>query len=348
MLASTLASLRDIKFDLDRDSNVDFNHDFCFSRADLDAAIIKTLTFFDIFDYPLTDWEIYKYLWVGESVKKAFGYNEVKNALERGLPGTGREQGFYFLSGPPSPPAGGFGEAIRREIVAVRKQRQIISRKKFRRARRIIKLLGTLPFIRMIAVCNSLAYDNAREDSDIDLFIITAKGKIWTARFYAVILLKLLRLRPTAKTKKDKICLNFFISEGSLNLQPLMIQNDIYFIYWLKQLLPIYGRPGIFLDFMKRNELAGKYINNGAPNVFYNKRKVKNSVLLEGLKCMLEVSSGWAWLESLLKWAQIKIMPQYLLDKAGRGTEVVINDNALKFHIDDRRAEFRDKWQQVS
>jgi len=332
MLASTFASLREITFDLNHELKRDFISDPSSNlNSELEPAIKKTLAFFDIFDYPLTDWEIYKYLWTKDSAQKSVHYGEIKNILNSAPVGIQQEEGFYFLSG-------------RSELVALRKQRQIIARKKYKRALRVIKILSIFPFIKMIAVCNTLAYDNVRDDSDIDLFIVTAKNKIWTARFYAILFLKIFHLRPTKKSKKDKICLNFFVSEGGLNLQPLTIENDVYFTYWLKQMAPVYDDK-VFNKLTKENVGIIQNINNSSPVGFFNKRKTTHNIFKEGFKSALEVFNSWVWLEKLLKWAQIKIMPQSMKIKSSeKETGVVINDQVLKFHVDDRREKYCDLW----
>jgi len=328
MFVSTLSTLREIKLDL----NTDLNHDFCVTDKNLNKAIIKTLAFFNIFDYPLTDWEIYKYLWVKDLNKKKYNYGEIKNALNN-IYSIEQREGFYFLQG-------------KSDLVATRKQRQIISKKKYQRALWIIKVLSLLPFTKMIAVCNTLAYDNVRDDSDIDLFIVTAKNKIWTTRFYVATLLKILHLRPTAENKKNKICLNFFITRDNLNLQPLMIEDDVYFTYWFKQVLPVYNDK-IFSKLMTENIVIKNNINNEELPGFFNKRKVRQGIMAQGFKSMLEVINSWEWLEKLLKFIQMKVMPRVLLDKVGQGSGVVINDQVLKFHVDDKREEFREEWKQV-
>ena len=48
-----------------------------------------------------------------------------------------------------------------------------------------LPFIQTVPFIKMVAVCNTLGYDNAAKDSDIDLFIIAKRGRLFIVRFYS-------------------------------------------------------------------------------------------------------------------------------------------------------------------
>ena len=59
----------------------------------------------------------------------------------------------------------------------------------------VIRLLGLFPQIQMIALCNSRAMGEADANSDIDLFIITKKGNLWTARFIATVITSIFSLR---------------------------------------------------------------------------------------------------------------------------------------------------------
>ncbi|HAI63061.1 TPA: hypothetical protein DCL89_02425, partial [candidate division WWE3 bacterium] len=46
----------------------------------------------------------------------------------------------------------------------------------------LIKFLGGIPWIKMIAVTGSLAAYNPEKDSDIDIMIITGKNRVWLTR----------------------------------------------------------------------------------------------------------------------------------------------------------------------
>ncbi|MEK7067983.1 MAG: hypothetical protein AAB956_03225 [Patescibacteria group bacterium] len=326
MLSSTLTTLQEVAFD--------FKHDNFPTKsiATLPQAILKTLAYFDIFNFPLTAWEIYKYLWVEDLADKSVSYLAVRQALNE-LANVNYQDGFYFLNG-------------QSELVRLRQQRQIIARAKYRRARWVVALFSVLPFTKMIAVCNSLAYDNARAESDIDFFIIAQAGKVWTARFLTTLALKFLRLRPTAITKQNKICVNFIIGADALNLQLLMIAGDIYFKYWLKQLVPLYNQGGILEKFIKANDFIGDYINNPVPALFCHKRKIGQGPTLKFIKLILEIINGGSWVERLCKNIQLKVMPRSLREQAGKGTAVVMSDSVLKFHSNDRREEYRQKWQE--
>jgi len=333
MLVSTFSTLREIGIDLK------YDHPYSYINNELNQAVLSTIAYFDIFDLPLTDWEVYKYLWK-RNLKKEVGFLDVKCVLENNTSQFSNKEGFYFLKN-------------REDLVEIRKQRQIIASQKYKKARRIIKLLSILPYIKMIAVTNSLAYDNAKLASDIDLFIVASENKIWTARFYANFLLKVLHLRPTAKSKQDKICLNIFVTADNLDLQHLMIENDIYFIYWLVKLVPIYDQEGIFKKLTAENKWLNHFIL-GAPDHFCHSgqsaswRRIKNNLVRRSTKFVLEIINKFSFVEQTFKKLQLRMMPADLKNNANKrikeNIEVVINDKMLKFHHGSKKEEFRDEW----
>lgn len=299
------------------------------NQNSLEKSILATIAYFDIFDYPLTLVEIWK--WLYQSVNQStvhgsrFNFLEIQKTLEdndvvKSLVDTRR--GFYFLKS-------------REGILELRQVRYNLAEKKFKKALRVARFLKLMPGIKMIAVCNSLAWSNASEGSDIDLFIVTAKNRIWTTRFWATGFLKLFGLRP-GKITQDKICLSFFVDEANINLEPLAIsQPDVYLIYWIAQLALIYDAGGVYRKFVQANQWVEKYL----PNYFGAEPAERRWIAQAGWPKM-GVGVG----EKFFRWLQLKVMPPHLKEMANRDTRVIISDTILKFHANDRREEYRGKW----
>lgn len=325
MLVSTLSALREITFDLAHNAPAS-------ADDNLVRAITATVAYFDIFDFPLTDWEIYKYLWC-DGWQGGNGYLHIRQTLQRGVPQLEAAEGFYYLRG-------------RGEIVALRKERQVLASKKQRRARLAARLLGLLPFIEGVAVCNSLAYDNVNRDSDIDLFIIASAGKLWTARFWANSLLQILRLRPTPARKRDTICLSFWVSAASLNLRRYLVANDVYFAYWLRQLVPLYDRTQVFERLTASNAWLGNYLNTIFTARPGQLRRVQPGLISRAGKRCLEIIVAASFIEKHCERVQRRLLPAAITTRANHSTAIVINRDVLKFHSHDRREEYRDKWRQ--
>lgn len=296
-------------------------------QNNLEKSILATLVYFDIFDYPLTAPEIWKWLYLEETKNSLPTIGEILQILEdsdkiKSLVSSRR--GFYFLKN-------------REGLVEIRESRYVLAFKKMKRAKRIANFLKFIPGIEMVALCNSLAWANAREESDIDFFIVTAPNKIWTARFWSAGFLKIFGLRPNKKNNKDKICLSFFTDEDSLNLEPLAISKaDTYLIYWITQLQPLFDRGGVYDKFWQANAWIKKFLPNIFPRGVDEK---ENTVFSAG-------TATAGLLEKFFRWFQIKMMPKNLREMANCDSRVIITDKILKFHANDRREEYKKMWEE--
>lgn len=302
----------------------------------LEKAIISTLSYFDIFSYPLTLMEIWKWLYIEDDRQSTdYGLRPVKIIdIQQALSSSGYlkqrvefKNSFYFLKG-------------RSEIVTTRAKRYSLAERKFYKALRIIKILRFMPFVKMIAVCNTLAYNNSRRQADIDLFVITKRRRVWQSRFWITGFLTLFRLRPEPDKTQDTICPTFFVDEDNLDLKRLAFENDIYLSYWVKQLVPVYNE-GVYDKFIKANLWADKRLPNCLPISPASRRFLEK---IGWLKKIIN-AIGYFLPEHLFKKYQLKVMPEGLKQVANKDSRVVVKDYMLKFHDNDRRLLFLKRWQ---
>ncbi len=288
----------------------------------LQTAILTTLAYFDIFEFPLTSTEVYKYLWNKGNQK--YNISEIISELNNLCINNQlvSKNGLYCLYG-------------RVNNISTRLIRYALSFKKINIAAKIIKIFSFIPFIKLIAICNSLSYRNSKTESDIDLFIIVKKNRLWLTRLLTVFIIKMLNLRPQPKDRANKICLCFFLSETNLNIQNMAIVNpDVYLIYWLKTLYPVWERDQMYTKFLAANNWIYAYVQKCSPepgaNLLTNPIKASNYILDTANK--------------IAKKIQLRIIPEYLKKTANQNTNIIINDNILKFHINDRREQYRQNW----
>jgi len=301
------------------------------NTEELKRAITRTIAFFDMFDFPLTAFEVWKYC--GEKCS-LFDVEDVLNknrphpspllGKERGL--IERKNGFYFLKG-------------RKDIIDTRMKRYNIADKKFRRAIWVSKIFRFIPWIKMIAVGNMIGGNNAKKAGDIDLLIVVEKGRIWITRFFSVGIIKLFKLRPEKENTQDKICLSFFLSENNLNTENLCLENgDNYFTYWMASLVPIYDQGNIYRKFIQEN----KWFRNKLPNWKSIKtvsgRKTKK-IFDNFYHDIVDIFVGG--LDRIFKRIQFKMFPEDLKEIINRDTRVVVSDDILKFHLNDRRENYQ-------
>jgi len=302
---------------------------------DLEKKIIKTIIYFDLFNYPLTDWEIWQWLWnddLNQPIKvEFFAVRKTLEASDYLKEKLDFKNNLYFLKG-------------REIIVAERREKYVYAWQKLRKVKRIARILKLIPFIKLIAVCNDLAYFNAPADSDLDLFIITKENRIWLSRFFSVFIIKLLNLRPTKENKKDKVCLSIFVSEAGLNLENLKInQEDIHFTYWLEILIPVYDAGGYYEKLRQANNWLAKNLPQAMDFEPALRIKITESKIMAQIKiffgrlaCNLD--------ERFYRWLQYRKFSPSIKELMNKDSRVVVNDKILKFHTNDNRSEILDKF----
>ncbi len=319
--------------------------------------ILLTIRYFDMFDYPLKKEELWQWLFNTKTLKhlntKTQKHGSVralkhlnteilkqgeranKNEFERELidlikvKKIEERDGYYFLPG-------------REKIIKIRQAHYQISLKKIKKAQRISRLLAWVPGVRMIAAVSNLGYLNADTEADIDLFIVARHGKIWSVRFWCVVLMKLLRQRPTAKSTKDKICLSYFTDEDNLNLKSTAVNEpDIHLVYLLAQYLLIYDQDDYWQKYVQQNSWINEYL----PNFQYTAEMEKWKINFRGewLKRLWE-KTEMGFENVVYKNIQLAWMAPVLKHTMNRGDKkVIINDRILKLHVNDKREEINSK-----
>lgn len=209
----------------------------------ISLAILEALTYSDIFDYPLRFDELHRYLPVcADAEELSVTVDSMREQVEY-------QDGFYFLTS-------------RDEIVEIRKQREARSRKLLPIALRYGRILGSLPFIRMVALTGSLAVLNISKNADFDYMLVASKGRVWTARAFALLFNRL--VWPFGHT----ICPNLIVSESALEW-PL---HDLYSARELIQMIPISGMD-VYREVMEVNS----WVKEILPNPLNANKKKENS-----------------------------------------------------------------------
>ena len=139
----------------------------------------------------------------------------------------------------------------------------------------------------------------------------------------------------------DKICLSFYISEENLEFQKILEKPyDIYFVYWLKALWPIYGENKLWSDLRKVNGWMEEYLD-------WEISKENISAKKNWFKIIQE----WFLSGFLGDFFEAKLKTYFIRRHAKKveflppNASVIINSQMLKFHNNDRRSEFRKKFE---
>jgi len=281
-----------------------------------DIAILSTAAYFDLFQFPLTPGEAHRFLFT----PSRSSYSAVLNMLESGTLPVRRTSGYVYARGS--------------ELsIKDRLRRYGCAHAKFRRAVRFARLLSRLPFVRMIGVCNSLAYCNARRESDIDLFVIARRNGTWLARLFVVALLSLMRVRPGQRGYENTICTSFFVDEDHCDLSSFSLDaKDVYLPQWAASMYPIYDAGGYYDRFWSANSSLLANISNAYPVVphphLYASHRPFVRLLFEFL---LFPFSGFS------EWIQRKKFTHTIKQLLNHDTCVCVREGVLKFHTNDRR-----------
>lgn len=221
--------------------------------TEVQKAILRTIVYADIFEYPLSEKEIYRFLisnfqFSRHAVGQAIS-NFQKN-LENLNSKIQKKNNLYFLKG-------------REEIVEIRQKREKESEKKIKITQRIANLLKFIPTIKLVGITGALAMNNANKDDDIDFLIITAKDRLWITRGLVVVLLRILGIYRRPNKIKDKICPNMFLDESHL-LIPKQ-EQDLFIAHEVCQLKPLWNKNQMYNQFIKQNLWVKKYLTNWKP-----------------------------------------------------------------------------------
>jgi hypothetical protein len=285
----------------------------------LAQSIYNTLAFFDAQDLPLTLVEIKTYLVASPSLRE-ISLPEVQKVLAEALIGKIEQQnGFYFLSG-------------RKELVALRQKRYRVSLAMLRKCRKYLWALRFFPYLRAVAISGSLALLNSDENSDIDLFLITKKNRIWVSRFLVSLYFQILGQRRYERHIKGRFCLNHYLSEDSEIRQ----DKNLYTAVEYASLLPVLGKEEL-IKFWRKNSWLQQFLRRPLPEsraIFFGLQFGFWRIFFEFI---LEYSIG-----PLINW----VSGRYQKKRIKMQEYVLVSDCELSFHPDSRGQKVLARYQE--
>jgi len=118
-----------------------------------------------------------------------------------------------------------------------------------------VKPFRFVPFVEFVIAAGSLATGKLHDGSDFDVIVGVRRGRIFTARFFAVIIFKIFGYHRRGMDHKtdvaDKICLNHFVTERKYRLNPPYTGTwtELY-----QSLVPIMGDEKKISQFFESND----------------------------------------------------------------------------------------------
>jgi hypothetical protein len=182
----------------------------------VDAQIIRTLLYYDIFSYPLTHEEIFRFLGVkhqDESIiclrlnslcdrnivfnhKNLFGLKNSSENAERRLKGNAAAEKFLLM------------------------------------AKKKANLISKFPFVRAVFASGSLSKGYMDENSDLDFFIVTEPNRLWIARTLLVMYKRIFLFNS-----HKYFCVNYFVDEKHLEIE----EKNLFTATELATVIPLCG-----------------------------------------------------------------------------------------------------------
>lgn len=258
---------------------------------ELAKDILTTLAYYDAMDFPMTSFEIWKYLTcIGgnhERQEKYSLYEIVKELEEEKLQKfIGQFQGYFFLKG-------------RDELVRQRIERNKISETKYKIGQKVVFWLRFVPYLRMVAVTGSLSMKNAQKDSDLDFLVVLKHGKIFTGRLLVTLLIHFLGKRRHGDIINNRICLNYFITTNSLDIK----LKDVFSASQIAFAVPLFGFK-VFRKYQEKNGWVKNYILNFQTGVIPSSKLISDSKIVKIIRKIGESILSFEFIENILEKLQ--------------------------------------------
>ena len=200
----------------------------------LQSDILKTLAYFDIFHYPLTNEEIRNFLGIKatqQQVDEQLIQMEVKDIIYK-------IDDFYSLH----------NDLF---LVVRRKNGNQKAVTEIHNAVKAAKILYRFPFVEGLALSGSLSKNYADENTDIDFFIITKANRLWIARTLMHIFYRFASLAG----RQDWFCMNYYIDENGMEIE----EKNIFTAIEIVTLIPMQGIEKI-TAFINKNKWTTSFL----------------------------------------------------------------------------------------
>ena len=205
-------------------------------EAATERAVIRTIAYGDVFEYPLRAVEVHRYLHGVRATADATAVALARCSAQGGP--LGHRDGYYTLRG-------------REGLVDLRQARAAHAARLWPAAVRFGHVIAGFPFVRMVAVTGSLVWDNVTQTADVDYLIVTEPGRLWVCRWLVS------ALRRIAQPTGVLLCPNYMVTTRAL----LLAERNLYGAYELTRMTPIAGL-GTYRRLRRANPWAETYLPN--------------------------------------------------------------------------------------
>ncbi|RPI03345.1 MAG: hypothetical protein EHM64_12460 [Ignavibacteriae bacterium] len=209
-------------------------------NSNLEREILQTISYFDVFSYPLTRRQLHVFL-----ARVATTDLQLEETLQRMLQNKliSSSRGYFYSSN------------RRDEIVAVRLENERRASRMLRQARWVSFFLKQIPFVRAVFVTGSLSKHVAERTSDIDFMIIAELNRLWICK---MILTGFRRIFLFNSHKY--FCINLMVTEKAMHFP----RHNYFTAVEIATSIAVWNTP-FFLKYQKENAWIHEYLPNWQP-----------------------------------------------------------------------------------
>ncbi|KKS13810.1 MAG: hypothetical protein A3J10_02620 [Candidatus Sungbacteria bacterium RIFCSPLOWO2_02_FULL_54_10] len=290
-------------------------------------AILATVAYYDKLDYPLTLFEVHRFLinpkrlFVETGGLGDIALSEIADLLDelQDIKVVEERRGMYMLAG-------------RSSLVTERIEREKIAGQKWKTFVRKAWWLQFTPWIRGMFASGSLALDNTVESSDFDILVVAQPRRIYLARLALSTIASLLGARRTKHDAEapDKFCFNHYITADRLTIPHQSLFNAQTYAH----LTPVWPDKKLAGEFFAANLWINKFVYNFKPHQDMILKTVTESRTMRSIARFIERIFDNAFGNVLERWAK-RYQQRRIVDNPtthAPGGRVVYTDHELEFH----------------
>ncbi|HTB73178.1 MAG TPA: glycosyltransferase family 1 protein, partial [Polyangiaceae bacterium] len=269
-------------------------------------GLLATVVYADTFDSPLP---------VEEAVASSFGVTLDRARVNR-IASSPALQGRLTLH-----PDGYLALKGRETLVDEMPHREAMTRALLDRSRPTLAWIASLPFIRSIVISGGLVHNNPGDRPDVDLFVVTAEGRAYTAYTLLVLATKL-------TGERRLICPNYLVDEREL---AIAYHHDLFTAHQLRTARPFSGTA----TYAALCDANVEWVRPFFP-AFAALRSADAEPETSGAKKLAERTLSSSALEGLLRVAwRVRLRR---LSAANPRADMILGDGILKLHMSDYRS----------
>ena len=230
-------------------NNLYIEHSNIPSQEAVKSSVLRSLIYYDIFNYPLTANELIKF-----SSVKLHDIQSINNALDDLTQHLliFKFGEYYSLKNDPSQ-------------IERRKNGNNAATDILPKALKRSKFIHKFPFVRSVNISGSLSKNYFDESTDFDFFIIAEKNRIWLCRLLLTLYKKIFLFNS-----RKYFCINYYIDTTDLLIPDKNLFSAVEIITLKNQ-----TGEAVYKNFMERNTWVHEYFPNYYPDYqFMEERKI--------------------------------------------------------------------------